>query len=163
VSVHNAIAGPFGPLLQSLADFHGDESVTTLVLDPTPASYREYYGGFPAFSLPRGDLATAFWDCVSYEPGGDPTGAVIFTADVATTVGSSGAWAVWAERWWDLAIVLSDTVGGPWLSQGVPFVPVEVALADFTEPDFKMPLSPLQRGTFLANYGSPTGERSDSA
>jgi hypothetical protein len=74
-----------------------------------------------------------------------------------TAVGSAGAWAVWAERSWDLAIVLSETAHGPWLSQGVTFFPVEVALADFTEPDFKTPLSPSQRSTFLANYGSPPG------
>jgi hypothetical protein len=52
---------------------------------------------------------------------------------------------------------MSETAGGPWLPQGVPFVPVEVALTDFTEPVFKTPLSPWQRSTFLANYGSRPG------
>lgn len=153
----HAIEGSFAPVLQSLADFHGDVVVTTLVLEPKPAYYREHYGGFSAFLLPRGDVSTSFWDCVSYEPAGDPTGALINTANVVATVGSSGVWAVWAERSWDLAIVLSDTVGGPWLSQGVPFVPIEVALADFTEPDFKKPLSNSQRSAFLANFSSHPG------
>jgi hypothetical protein len=31
----HALGGAFGPVLQSLADFHGDDVVTTLVLDPT--------------------------------------------------------------------------------------------------------------------------------
>src|SRR3954454_13009074 len=85
----HSIEGPFGPVLQSLADFHGDGLVTTVVLEPTPAYYRENYGTYPAFSLARAALAASFWDCVSFEPRGDPTGAVVYTANVAATVGSS--------------------------------------------------------------------------
>jgi hypothetical protein len=153
----NAIEGAFGPVLQALADFHGDEVVTTVVLDPTPAYYHEHYGTFPAFSLSRDDVAASFWECVSFEPGGDPTGAVVYTANVVTAVGDSGAWAVWAERSWDLAVVLSATPDGPWLACGVPFVPITTALADFTEPDFKTPLSPTARRTFLQNFDPPAG------
>jgi hypothetical protein len=152
----HAIEGAFGPILKSLADFHGDGVVTTPVLEPTPIYYREHYSGFSVFSLPREDLAESFWDCVSFEPDNDPTGAVAYTANVVTAMGDSGAWAVWAERSWDLALVLSGTADGPWLSRGVPFVAVETALADFTEPDFKTPLSSSARRTFLANYRSQT-------
>ena len=89
---------------------------------------------------------------VAHEPDGDPTGAVTYTADVVALAGSSKRWAVWAERFWDLAIVFSEHSEGPWLSRGVPFVPVEVALTDFTEPDFKTPLGADQRATFLHNF-----------
>jgi hypothetical protein len=158
----HAIEGAFGPVLQSLADFYSDDVVTTLVLEPAPAYYRAQYGAFPIFSLPRRDIAAAFWDCVSFEPEGDPTGAVVNTAGVVTSVGTSGTWAVWAERSWDLAIIMSQTAGGPWLSRGVPFVPVEAALADFTEPDFKTPLSSERRNTFLENFGPAGWDRTGS-
>jgi hypothetical protein len=146
-----AIAGPFGPVLQALAATYADEAVSFVVLDPSPDYYRENYGSYPTFVAPGKTIAAAYWDLVSYEPGGDATGAATYTANVVALVGSSGAWAVWAERSWDLAIVLSQHVNGPWASCGVPFVPVEEALRDFTEPDFKVPLTPQARLRFLDN------------
>ncbi|MFD1575123.1 hypothetical protein ACFSEO_13355 [Agromyces cerinus subsp. nitratus] len=147
----NAIEGSFGPVLQSLVDSHGDSSVSLVVLDPSPQYYRRGYGSFPAFRVPGSGLSDAYWDLVAHEPEDDPTGAVIYTADVVAIVGSSGQWSVWGERSWDLAIVLSQIDGGPWLTCGVPFVPVEAALADFTMPDFKRPLPDTERSEFLRN------------
>lgn len=147
----NAIEGPFGPVLQSLVDYHGDASVNLVVLDPSPRYYRDGYGSYPAFRVAGSGLASTFWDLVAHEPRNDPTGAVIYTADVVAIVGSSGQWSVWGERSWDLSIVLSQTEGGPWLSCGVPFVPVEEALSDFTMPDFKTPLPDNVRSEFLRN------------
>lgn len=148
----HAIEGTFGPVLQALVDLHGDEAVSLVVLEPSPRYYRYNYGSYPAFSLSSQDLAEAYWEAVAHEPQGDPTGAVIYTADVVALTGSSKTWAVWAERSWDIAVVFSEHRNGPWLSRGVPFVPAEVALRDFTEPDFKTPLSPEQRQAFLRNF-----------
>lgn len=147
----NAIEGSFGPVLQSLANHHGDSSVSLVVLDPTPHYYRRGYGSYPAFRASGTGLAETYWDLVAHEPNDDPTGAVIHTADIVAIVGSSGQWSVWGERSWDLSIVLSQIDGGPWLSCGVPFVPVETALSDFTMPDFKTPLPDTERSEFLRN------------
>ncbi len=147
----HAIEGTFGPVLQALAEDHGDETVTLVVLEPTPSYYRENYAHFPAFRISVQGIADAYWDAGAYEPLGDPTGAVIYTADVVALVGDSGSWAVWAERSWDVAIVMSKRIAGPWLSGDVPFVPVETALSDFTEPDFKVALSADVRTAFLKN------------
>jgi hypothetical protein len=58
-----------------------------------------------------------------------------------------------------IAIVMSEHTGGPWLSRGVPFLPVEEALANLTEPDYKTPLTTEQRTTFLRNIrGSNAGD-----
>lgn len=148
----HAIEGDFGGVLQALVDLYGDDSVSLAVLDPSPQYYRDNYGSYPSFTLPSKGLSVAYWGSVAYEPGGDPTGAVIYTANVVALVGSSRRWAVWAERSWDIAIVMSEQGSGAWLSRGVPFFPVEVALADFTEPDFKTSLSAEQRTTFLRNF-----------
>jgi hypothetical protein len=121
------------------------------VLEPTPTYYRENYGSYPAFTLSGQIVAESYWDAVAHEPDGDPTGSVAYTANVIGIAGSSGAWAVWAERSWDLAIVLSQSVNGAWTSVGVNFVSLESALADFTEPDFKVPLGDDVRKQFLAN------------
>lgn len=146
-----AIAGPFGPVLQALVDTHADESISLAVLEPSPDYYHENYGSYPAFTTPGKTVADTYWDLVAYEPRDDPTGAVTYTADVVAVVGSSGAWAVWAERSWDLAIVVSQHANGPWTSCGVNFVPATEALATFTEPDFKMPLPDDKRAAFLHN------------
>ncbi len=147
----HAIEGSFGPVLQALVDTHGDVSVTGATLDPSPAYYREHYGTYGSFRISGPGIGEAYWDAVAYEPQDDPTGALTFTANVVAIVGSSGQWSVWAERSWDLALVMSQYSDGPWLSRGVAFVPVEKALADFTEPDFKTPLGADQRAEFLRN------------
>jgi hypothetical protein len=146
-----AVEGPFGAVLQSLVDTHADEAVSLSVLDPRPDYYRENYGSYPVFMTPGRTIASTYWDLVAREPGGDPTGAVIYTANVVAMVGASGAWAVWAERSWDLAIVLSQHANGPWTSCGVDFVSAAEALATFTEPDFKVSLPVHERATFLQN------------
>ena len=147
----HAVEGTFGPVLQDLVDGHGDVSVSVVVFDPTPAYYREHYGSYPAFTLPGRTIAQTFWGAVAHEPGDDPTGSVAYTANVVGIAGSSGEWSVWAERSWDIAIVLSQQSEGAWLSAGVDFVSVETALEDFTEPDFKVPLSDQERSTLLDN------------
>ena len=148
-----AIEGPFGPVLQALARTYGDRTVSLAVFDPTPAYYRENYGSYPGLTSPASLISERiYYDATTYEPNGDPTGAVAFTANVVGITGTSGRWAVWAERGWDLAILLSDRPGGAWLSEGVDFVPLEKALNDFTEPDFNAPLPPGVREEFLRSF-----------
>ncbi|MFD6445805.1 hypothetical protein ACFWEJ_11910 [Promicromonospora sp. NPDC060204] len=147
----HAIEGPFGPVLQALADAHGDETMTVVALDPAAAYYHEHYGVYGAFRMAAKAISGSYYDAVAFEPHGDPTGALTFTTDVLAIVGSSGRWSVWAERSWDLALIASDQRNGPWLARGVPFVSAETALADFTEPDFKSPLTTEERDEFLRN------------
>lgn len=128
----HAVEGSFGPVVQALADVHGDESLTVVTLDPSPAYYREHYGTYGSFRVSGPGIGDAYREAVAYEPQGDPTGAVTFTADVVAMVGSTGLWSVWAERSWDLALVMSQHPAGSWLASGVPFVAVETALDDFT-------------------------------
>jgi hypothetical protein len=145
------VAGDFGAVLDALVVTYGDEAISFVVLEPTPKYYQKNYGSYPTFVTAGATIADRYWELLSYEPGGDPAGAAINTANVVAIVGSSGAWAVWAERSWGLAIVLSQHVNGPWTSRGVNFVPVEEALANFTEPDFKVRLARRVRSRFLQN------------
>ncbi len=146
-----AIEGPFGAVLHALADDGGDERVSVAVLEPSPDYYRANYGSFPVFTLSHHEIVQEYWHAVSHEPEGDPTGSIAYTANAVCITGSTGTWAVWAERAWDLAIVLSKDANGSWESVGVKFVDAETALADFTEPEFKTPLSNNARAEFLDN------------
>ncbi|MFJ4209097.1 hypothetical protein ACIPY2_11630 [Paenarthrobacter sp. NPDC089675] len=148
----HAIEGSFEPVLQALAAAHDDTTVSFAAMEPDPHYYRENYGSYPAFVLPAKSIGGRYWDAVSFEPIGDPTGSVAYTANVAALVGSSGRWAVWAERSWDIALVLSQHRDGAWTSAGVEFVSVENALANFTEPDFKTPLEENQRTSFIERF-----------
>jgi hypothetical protein len=143
----HAIEESFEPVLQSLVDTYGDDLVTVATFDPEPLEYQDHYGTFGAFTISGRGISETYWSAVAQES----TGELLFSANVVAQVGSSGRWAVWAERSWDLAIIMSDRAGGPWLSCGVDFVPAEVALENFTEPDFKEPLKGNQRATFLRN------------
>lgn len=146
-----AIEGPFGAVLEALVDTHGDASVSLAVLDPSPMYYRDNYGSYPVFTVPAAGISQTYWHYVTYEPNADPTGAVAYTANVVGVAGNTGAWAVWAERSWDMAIVMSQIVGGPWTSVDVDFVSAEDALAHYTEPNFKIALQTHERATFLDN------------
>ncbi|MDP9903112.1 hypothetical protein [Arthrobacter bambusae] len=110
------------PVLQALVEAHNDTSVSLAVLDPAPAYYRDNYGSYPVFTLPGVTIDDNYWDAVTFEPGGDPTGSVAYTANVVALVGSSERWAVWAERSWDMALVLSQHTNGAWTSAGVTFL-----------------------------------------
>jgi hypothetical protein len=109
-----AVEGPFGAVLQALVDVHGDTTVSLVALEPTPAYYRDNYGSYPAFIVPGENVAHSYWNAVSRPPGEDPTGSLAYTANVVGIAGGTGAWAVWAERSWDLALVVSQVAKGPW-------------------------------------------------
>lgn len=150
----DAIQGPFGPVLQALTAEYGDRSVSFTVLEPSPTAYFfHYFGSYPAFSIPPA-LLSEYWDVVSHRPGGDPTGAVTDIADTVAIVGDGGRWAVWGERRWGLALVLTEREEGPWTRAGLDFVNVHDALDWFTEPPYKTPLDPAAREAFLANVRS---------
>jgi hypothetical protein len=142
----------FVPVLQALAAANGDDGITLVVIEPDSSHYRQHYSYFPGFRVDRDALADKYWAGLSHEPSGDPTGAIAYTADVVAVVGSTRTWAVWGQRDWDLVLVHSPVVDGPWLKAGVPFVSARDALADFTAPTrWAMPLTETQVSTFLRN------------
>lgn len=122
----------FVPVLAGLADDHGDAAVTIVVVDPDPAYYVKQYSHFPAVRLERAALPERYWEGISYEPSGDPTGAIAYTADVVAVAGATRGWAVWGQRDWDLVLIHSTAPAGPWADTSVPFVSAEEAVQDFT-------------------------------
>jgi hypothetical protein len=143
----------FVPVLEGLADAHMDDGFTLTVIEPEPAYYRTHYSYFPALRFERRTLQERFWSALAYEPQGDPTGAIAYTADVVAVVGATRRWAVWGQRSWDLVLVQTDEPAGPWLDAGVPFVTARVALRDFTMPSRpSVPLPEDQVALFLENF-----------
>ena len=85
-------------LLSAAGRVHGDDRIDFLVLEPDAETYyREGYGIYPAISLPVDSSEDDYWNSVSYEPDGDPTGALVFSARVFAVSGPSGKWGCWGE------------------------------------------------------------------
>jgi hypothetical protein len=142
----------FAGVLQALSDVHGDNGVTLVVLEPDASYYEREYSYFPGFRLERESLSDGYWASLSYEPEGDPTGAIAYTANVVAVVGSTRAWAVWGQRDWELALVLATAATGDWLSAGIPFMNARDAIRDLRAPSgWSEPLTEIDIATFLRN------------
>ncbi len=153
----------FVPVLEALAGAYGDEDITLVVIEPDPSYYQQHYGHLPGFRVLRAGLGDGYWAGLSHEPHGDPTGAIAYTADVVAVVGSSGSWAVWGQRDWDLVLVHASTADDAWLKVDVPFVAPHQALEDFTALERSAtPLTEAHISTFLRNLDAQTLGRSRS-
>jgi hypothetical protein len=144
---------PFVPVLQELSAIYGDSEVTLAVLEPNPSYYLRAYSHFPGFRIESESLTDeVYWAALSYEPGGDPTGAIAYTADVVAAVGSSRSWAVWGQRDWEVALVLARTEIRDRLRRSLPFVNAREALGELRGPSgWVKPLTEIEIATFLRN------------
>jgi hypothetical protein len=148
--------GDFGPLLAKLAVQYQDEYVSGASVDPdADAYYRQYYGTYAAFRIPAAEVARGYWEALAYQPNDDPTGALLFAADVLCIAGSSGSWAIWGERPIGVAVIHTDLPDLSWRQGSTLFVSPAIALHDFVEPNFnRQPLSEEFRQTFIRNFRS---------
>lgn len=125
----------FAKALEVLARVHGDESISLVVVDPDPEEYHiRDLGHFPCSSVPTGHIGSSYWEAVSYEPQGDPGGAVLY-ADTFAIFGESGSWAVWGQRDWEVVVVRAEGTTRSWREQTDIFVSPEVAVQRFIQPE----------------------------
>lgn len=97
-------------------------------------------------------MRDGYGDGLRHEPGGDPTGAMAYTLNVMTVSGSSGAWAVWGQRDWEIALLLTRDPGGAWRDAGVPWFGHDVGLDSIRAPSgWGMPLSGEKVAAFQAH------------
>lgn len=146
------VGGDFGEVVASLAAVHRDDAVTVVVLDPDAGYYRTFYQCTPGFRLSRSSLAESYRSRMWHEPLGDPTGAIGHSANVFAIVGSSGAWALWAQRDWELGILMVPNPVGPWREVGIPFFDPQHDFDDLRAPaGWGMPLSDEVVAQFRSN------------
>ncbi len=154
-----ALSQAFGSILDALVSQYQDVKITMTVLEPE----LPFFGGFyPAFQAPSAGAGDAYWAGISYEPRGEATKAIATDADVFAVAGNSGKWAVWAQRDWEVALLLTADEEGPWLNTPVPQYRHDVDLDDFRSPSsWSMPLSENDVQTFWRNireHGSGPGD-----
>jgi hypothetical protein len=119
IEYERVLGGDFAEVLAGLVQAYDDRDVTTVVFDPEPRYYSEAYGILPG---------------LRHEPGGDPTGALAYTANVIAIVGSSGEWSVWGQRDWEIALLCTPHDSGPWLSASVPLFGRDLDLDSIRSP-----------------------------
>lgn len=149
-----AVGGAFAPVLVALAEAAGDDHVTLVVPEPQATYYSTEYSFLAGFRVDRDALGTdAYARGLFYEPGGRATGAIAIGADGVAIVGSSGRWAVWAQRDWELGIVLAPLPSSPWHTVGIPFLSdARAAVEAFRgPPGWVMPLSDPEVETLARN------------
>lgn len=152
VEFDRVLGGDFAAVLAALAQAYGDRNVTTVVLDPDLRYYSEAYGLLPGFQVEASSLEKGYNDGLRHEPGGDPTGALAYTANVISIVGSSGAWSVWGQRDWEIALLCTPHDSGPWLSASVPVFGRDLDLDSIRSPaGWGMVLSEEDLRTFWRN------------
>lgn len=128
------LGGSFGNVLAELVDTYGDDAVTGVGIDPRAAYYRDEYGLFPAFRIASDRVRSEYGEALRFEPGGDPTGSLGDSLNVFAFTGSSGEWAVFGQRDWEVGLLLTPDVDGDWLDAGVPWFGVDVDLDSIRSP-----------------------------
>ena len=147
------LGSDFVPVLAALAEVHGDDEIVLVVAEPVPSYYVESYGLQPGFRITPDALAEGYWGGLGFEPMGDPTGAMGYTADLTIIVGSTAAWSVWGHRDWGLAFVHTAAADGPWLTAGPKFLPPRDALEALTALNRRFkPLTDTEVSKFLRNF-----------
>lgn len=83
--------------------------------------YRDVYQFVPGFRTTSTAASEGYLAGLRYELGGDPTGPLAYTINVVGITGSSGTWAVWGHRDWEIGLLLTSEPEGPWLEEPVPW------------------------------------------
>lgn len=138
--------GHFGRVLHALASAYGDETVTAVGVEPRWTYYRDSYGLLPAVRIEREHLGDGYGDALRFEPNDDPTGSLEISLNVLAIAGSSGAWSVFADRAWEIGLLLTPDRDGGWLDAGVAWFPTDVDLDSILPPaGWGTPLSQQDR------------------
>lgn len=134
IEYDRVLGGDFAAVLVALAQAYGDHTVATVVLDPDVRYYSEEYGTLPGFQVETASLEAGYGEGLRYEPDGDPTGALAYTANVIAIAGSSGQWALWGQRDWEIALLCTPHDAGPWLRTAVPIFGRDLDLDTIRSP-----------------------------
>jgi hypothetical protein len=113
----------FPLMVSAVAQHHGDDHVDFVTTEPDPVDYfLPSYGFSASFAAPVPLSPASFDDAVSFEPEGDPTGAIKHATNNFVISGDSRSWVIYGYSRWDAIFVWSDSRSRPWLAHGDTFL-----------------------------------------
>jgi len=152
IEYDRVLGDDFAEVLVALTRTYLDQSVATVVLGPDVQYYRTAYGTLPGFEVEAAWLEAGYGEGMRYEPRGDPTGALAYTANVIAVAGSARRWALWGQRDWEIAVLCTPHDVGPWLDTSVPVFGRDLDLDAIRSPaGWGVPLSEGERREFWRN------------
>jgi hypothetical protein len=151
---YHALRGHFGNSLQRLAQAQGDESVYLLSV-PVLRSMRLVSGAnYGTLKFPSAGVGNDYGRALVEWPENAVEGPLTDALMDFAVVGSSGRWAVWASRDWEIAIVHTQDADTGWRQDADYFVEAEEAFDHFSAPNLKAEFrTPEARGKFLRYFG----------
>lgn len=153
------LGGDFGEVLAQLAAAYGDAMVTVLGLEPTWDYYEVGYHAYPGFQLGPDSIARGYKEALFVEPDDDITGALYHSLDTFAISGDTHQWAVYGQRDWEVAVLVTTRSTGPWQKVDIPWFPHDLDLNLIRDPEpWSMPLSEADLATFRSNtrpHGGP--------
>jgi len=147
------LSGYFDPVIDALARYYGDTAITFLAVEPGASYYIDRYGISPAISVDASALPDGYGKALYRRPGEDPFGEMNLSANVFGITGTSRRWAAWAQRDWEIGVLLTPDRTGPWREVGISFLDDTERMEDFRGPHgWVMPLTLKQRAVFDENF-----------
>lgn len=150
-----AMSGAFWPVIRDIARAHGDELVHILVLDPDAEHYYlKHYGKYEAATIRIDASEGDYWGLISEEPDGDPTGAIVFSANVVALVGDSGKWGCWGEKGLEVMAIQGLPEKGD-SDRRIPLLAAQDAINTFVAMSYwRSSVPPQMASALMTNYGS---------
>lgn len=128
----------FETVLMSLTQLHGDSSVSFLAIEKESRYFIKHYNFFPGFTLSVDSIPQGYWAALNHAPGGNEAESLLVRSEVITIFGSSGKWAVWAQRDWDMAVIFSESGPMVWRDRGITFLAPADAVEAWARPNFRL-------------------------
>lgn len=151
----SALSGDFEEVLVNLAAFYGDMQVTVLGLAPSWSSYEEEYHFYPGFHLSSASIVHGYGDALFFEPDGAAIGSLYHSLDAFAIVGSLNQWAVYGQRDWEIALLVTPDASGPWLDTGIAWFERDWDLQTFRQPEgWQMPDDVKRLRSNIMNRGN---------
>ncbi len=150
----------FGPVGAALARQFGDETVSAVVVRPSPETLRAELGAYPGFCLPSVGIETSWGEAVREPFSGEEIDALVYQADTMAAVGSSGAWGAWSDRSWSIGWIAASRPERVDLSgTDVDFYSVPETFEYFARPPNSLTREELQRTVHREFADMPTLHR----
>lgn len=122
LSFDDVLSSRFAGRLRELVDAFGDESVEVLAVDEDAEKWSRQLGILPGFVAKGENLVTGYLDGLWDPPRASAGWELFLNGSVFAVAGSSGKWALWTQRDWEIGLLVTTGDFQLAASEEAPFV-----------------------------------------